>query len=94
VISVSDQEPEEFVPQYRYVEVADAIAADIASGRIPVGARLAGERELAEEHGVAIGTARRAVQELRDRGLVRTLAARGTYVVRQEAIRDPGQPEG
>jgi GntR family transcriptional regulator len=29
---------------------------------------------------VALGTVRRAVQELRDRGLVVTLPAKGTYV--------------
>jgi GntR family transcriptional regulator len=85
-------EEQGFAPQYRYVEVADAIAAEIASGRLPVGARLAGERELAEEHGVALGTARRAVQELRDRGLVQTLPARGTYVVRRSA--EPENPDG
>ncbi|WP_308190094.1 hypothetical protein [Streptomyces aculeolatus] len=30
---------------------------------------------------MSIGTARRAVRELRDRGLVATLAAKGTYVI-------------
>ena len=36
---------------------------------------------MVEEHGVALGTARRTVRELRDRGLVVTLPAKGTYVV-------------
>lgn len=69
---------------YLYAQVADHLAARIEAREIPPGARLAGERELAEEYGVALGTARRAVQELRDRGLVETLPAKGTYVVEQE----------
>lgn len=67
-------------PVYVYVQVADHIAARIASGELRPGARLQGERDLAEEYGVAIGTARRAVQELRDRGLVTTLPAKGTFI--------------
>jgi GntR family transcriptional regulator len=68
-------------PEYVWRQVANAIAADIASGRLPVGARLTGERALAEAYGVAVGTVRRAVQDLRDRGLVITVPARGTFVV-------------
>jgi GntR family transcriptional regulator len=65
---------------YEYMRVADEVAALIASGELPRGSMLRGERAMAEEHGVAIGTIRRAVRELRDRGLVVTLAAKGTYV--------------
>ncbi|WP_326792005.1 GntR family transcriptional regulator [Streptomyces sp. NBC_00841] len=67
-------------PEYVYVQVADAIAADIAAGKLPRGARLPNERDLATSYGIAVGTARRAVEELRQRGLVRTVPAKGTYV--------------
>jgi DNA-binding GntR family transcriptional regulator len=67
-------------PEYVYVQVADAIAADIAAGKLPRGARLPNERDLAATYGIAVGTARRAVEELRGRGLVRTVPAKGTYV--------------
>ncbi|MEV7524013.1 winged helix-turn-helix domain-containing protein [Streptomyces sp. NPDC091371] len=73
------------LPQYEYVKLADAIAADIASGKLPAGAALPGERAMTELYKVSIGTVRRAVAELRTRGLVATLPAKGTYVV--------GQPE-
>ena len=68
-------------PAYVYMALADHLAARIAAGDLPPGARLEGERELVEQYGVALGTARRAVQELRDRGLVVTLPAKGTYVL-------------
>ncbi|MFD7445225.1 winged helix-turn-helix domain-containing protein [Streptomyces sp. NPDC059909] len=69
------------LPKYVWETIADAIAADIAAGRLPVGARLPNERELAAHHGVALITARRAVKELRERGLVATLPNKGTYVL-------------
>jgi DNA-binding GntR family transcriptional regulator len=61
--------------------MADHLAARIAAGDLTAGSRLPNERELSREYGVALGTARRAVQELRDRGLVTTLASKGTFVL-------------
>jgi len=63
--------------------LADHIAARIEAGELPPGARLPGERDLAAEYQCALGTARRAVEELRRRGLVITLPAKGTFVARQ-----------
>ncbi|MGW2560997.1 GntR family transcriptional regulator [Streptomyces sp. NPDC001514] len=37
-------------------------------------------RDMGAQYGVAPGTVRRAVRELRDRGLVRTLPNKGTFV--------------
>ncbi|MBZ6472201.1 GntR family transcriptional regulator [Streptomyces griseocarneus] len=65
---------------YVYMQVADHIAARIAAGDLRPGARLPGERDLGAEYGVAIGTTRRAIRELRDRGLLLTLPAKGTFV--------------
>ncbi len=69
---------------YVYMQVADHLATRITAGELRRGARLPGERDLAEEYGVAIGTARRAIQELRDRGLLITLPAKGTFVAEQQ----------
>jgi DNA-binding GntR family transcriptional regulator len=82
-----DQRPvvDPSLPDYVYRQVADHIAAQIASGKLQPGARLNGERDLAEEYGVAIGTARRAVEELRDRGLVVTVPAKGSFVAEPSA---------
>lgn len=71
-------------PAYTYVKVADHVAARIAAGELAPGRMLPGEREMAAEYGVAIGTVRRAVEELRARGLVVTLPAKGTYVAGQQ----------
>ncbi|MCI0384536.1 winged helix-turn-helix domain-containing protein [Streptomyces sp. CNQ085] len=67
-------------PEYVYAQVANAIEQKISSGQLRAGARLPGELDLAEQYGVAAGTIRRALVELRERGLVVTLPAKGTYV--------------
>jgi GntR family transcriptional regulator len=80
--AVPDFDPLAGGPAYMYVKVADHVAARIAAGQLAPGAMLPAERDLAAEYGVAIGTARRAVEELRGRGLVVTLPAKGTFVTR------------
>ncbi|MEU2674236.1 winged helix-turn-helix domain-containing protein [Streptomyces sp. NPDC007164] len=71
--------------QYVYVQVADRVEREIRDGRLPHGARLPNERDMSAQYGVAPGTARRAVQELRERGLVVTLPNKGTFVTRPQA---------
>jgi GntR family transcriptional regulator len=84
------------LPRYEYVKLADAIAADIASGKLPQGAALPGERAMTDVYGVSIGTVRRAIVELRKRGLVATLPAKGTYVIGtpKSAPDSPGNENG
>ncbi|MBQ1166282.1 GntR family transcriptional regulator, partial [Streptomyces sp. A73] len=41
-----------------YVQVADDIARRVDAGQLQPGARLPAERDLAEEYGIAYGTAR------------------------------------
>lgn len=69
-------------PVYVYVQVADDIQARIKAGQLQPGARLPGERELAEQYRIAYGTARRVVQELRSRGLVITVRSKGTFITK------------
>jgi DNA-binding GntR family transcriptional regulator len=69
---------------YIYAAMADHIEARIVAGDLRPGDRLPGERDLAAEYGVALGTVRRATQELRDRGLVRTVPVKGTFVTKPE----------
>lgn len=68
------------VPLWR--QVADDIAAQVKSGELPPGSRLPAEPELAEIYGVARGTVRRAVAELREGGVVVVSRGLGTFVTR------------
>ncbi|MFC7815273.1 MULTISPECIES: winged helix-turn-helix domain-containing protein [unclassified Streptomyces] len=78
---------------YVYMQMADHIAERISAGELRPGARLPGERDLAAEYGVAHLTARRATRELRERGLVVTLPAKGTFVAYPEGTNESPVPE-
>lgn len=66
---------------YLYEQIADHLAERIASGKLATNKKLPPEMELARQYGVSLGTARRATEILRGRGLVVTLRSKGTYVV-------------
>jgi DNA-binding GntR family transcriptional regulator len=66
-------------PAYTYVQAADVIAARIESGQYKE--RLPSERALSAELGIAYMTVRRAMELLRERGLIITRQGRGTFVV-------------
>lgn len=68
-----------------YVQLADAIAGKIASGELAPDRPIPSENHLADEYGVARLTARRAAQELRERGLIVTVRGKGSFVVEQPA---------
>ncbi|MDX3643467.1 winged helix-turn-helix domain-containing protein [Streptomyces sp. MB09-02B] len=75
-----DWRPDPASHVYVYLQVVHHIAEQIRTGRLPVGARLPAERDLAEQYGVAVNTVRRAVRDLRDQGLVITVPIKGTFV--------------
>jgi DNA-binding GntR family transcriptional regulator len=61
-------------------QVARDIEADIVAGRVAPDTRLPSEPDLALQYGVARMTVRRAVAQLRDKGLVVTVHGRGSFV--------------
>jgi GntR family transcriptional regulator len=73
--------------------IADMLAARIEDGTYPPEARLPAELDLAEEFGSSRSSVRRAVEELRQRGLVETVRGKGTFILPPEE-RPNGQPSG
>ena len=69
-------------PPYR--QIAAWLKARIEAGEFGPDEPLPSEKSLVETFGVARETARKAVQALRDEGLVITVAHRGTYVVPED----------
>jgi GntR family transcriptional regulator len=65
-------------PPYR--QVADQLAERIESGDLAPGARVPSIRTLVQEFGVAPNTARRALTDLQERGLVVIRQGWGTFV--------------
>src|SRR5215831_2562167 len=63
-----------------YAQLADAIAVDIAAGRLKAGDRLPPQRAFACERGIAASTASRVYGELLRRGLAVGEVGRGTFI--------------
>ncbi|BBF69808.1 GntR family transcriptional regulator [Sphingomonas bisphenolicum] len=68
----------------RYQQIRDDIAARIAKGEWRAGDAIATEAELSSSYGVAIGTVRRAVDELANDGLIERAHGRGMFVRRAD----------
>ncbi|MPW19686.1 aminotransferase class I/II-fold pyridoxal phosphate-dependent enzyme [Paraburkholderia sp. CNPSo 3157] len=68
------------MPQPRYKELVDRLAADIRAGRLRPGTRLPTHRDLAAREGLALVTATRVYAELQAMGLASGEAGRGTFV--------------
>lgn len=76
---------------YRYLELADALAAEIREGTYAPGDRLPSVRRLRDQHGVSLSTVLEACRVLEDRGLVRARPQSGHYVAPRPVAR--GEPE-
>ena len=68
-------------PTPLYEQVAEVLTRKIEAGELQPRQALPSETELAREFGVARRTVRRALEILRDRGLIVSIERRGTYVV-------------
>lgn len=63
-----------------YVQIAEVIVRDIAAGRLIEGDRLAPERDMARDMGIAVGTLRKALKQLEDQGLLERRQGSGNYI--------------
>jgi DNA-binding transcriptional MocR family regulator len=64
----------------KYLAIAEALLADVQSGRLKPGHRLPPQRQLAKELGVDLTTVTRAFNEARRMGLIEANTGRGSYV--------------
>ncbi|SFS13612.1 transcriptional regulator, GntR family [Yoonia litorea] len=59
---------------------------EIAAGRLADGARLPPERDMADEHGVAVGTLRKALADVEAKGMLDRVQGSGNYVRHRPAV--------
>ncbi len=64
----------------RYLAIADAIADDIAAGRLVIGDRLPPQRKLAKRLDIDFTTVARGYVEAQKRGLIESKVGQGTFV--------------
>jgi DNA-binding transcriptional MocR family regulator len=75
-----------------YQRIADALAGDIAQGRLRRGQQLPTHRALAQALGIDLTTATRAYAEARRRGLTEARVGQGTFVA--ESMAQPARGAG
>lgn len=76
----------------KYLAIAEALLADVQSGRLKPGHRLPPQRHLAKELGVDLTTVTRAFNEARRMGLIEANTGRGSYVRGKAPGRDNAVP--
>ncbi|MFJ8626616.1 GntR family transcriptional regulator [Kitasatospora sp. NPDC093550] len=64
----------------KYLQIADDLAAQIKTGALAPGAAVPSEADLMQRYGVASGTVRKAIAELRTAQLIETHHGRGSFV--------------
>ena len=76
-----------------YAQVADALRAEIRSGRFPPGSQLPSYEALMRKYEVSVTVVRSAVRELKVEGLVYTHQGKGAFV--RDPLPAPGEtPDG
>jgi DNA-binding transcriptional MocR family regulator len=82
--------------KFEYVRLADAVAAEIATGALKPGDRLPPQRSFAYERKIAVSTASRVYTELLRRGLVVGEVGRGTFISGEgrRGVAAPAEPRG
>jgi GntR family transcriptional regulator len=81
-------------PDLAYARVIRRLEADIATGQLSVGERLASERELCERFDVARNTLRRALSEMAERGLLEARGRSGWFVRAGQVTETISGPQG
>lgn len=69
-----------------YMQIAEMLVREVAAGRLIDGEKLAPERDMAADLGIAVGTLRKALAELQERGLLERVQGSGNYI---RAVSDP-----
>ncbi len=63
-----------------YVQIAELLIRDIAAGRLIDGERLPPERDMAAQLNVSVGTLRKSLAELENKGMLERIQGSGNYV--------------
>lgn len=69
-----------------YLQIAEMLVREVAAGRLIDGEKLAPERDMAADLGIAVGTLRKSLAELQERGLLERIQGSGNYI---RAASDP-----
>lgn len=69
------------MPTYKFERIAEDLREQIRSGQLPKGSALPSTKNLIDQYGVAYGTIRDAIRQLKAEGLIEGRPGDGVYVV-------------
>ena len=64
----------------KHLRLREAIIAAVEAGELPLGQKMAGERELSQQLGLSLGTTQKALGRLMDEGFLVRRQGHGTFV--------------
>jgi len=64
----------------KYIQISEMLIREIAAGHLPDGSRLPPEREMAVDLGISVGTLRKALKDLAEKGMLVRVQGSGNYV--------------
>jgi len=70
----------------RSIQISEALIREISSGILADGARLPTERQMAADYNVAVGTLRKSLAILEDKGLLERVQGSGNYIRAQSNV--------
>ncbi len=63
-----------------YIQISEMLIRDIRAGRLQDGERLPPERDMAKQFGISVGTLRKALADLAEKGLLKRRQGSGNYI--------------
>lgn len=63
-----------------YVQISEMLIRDIMAGRLVDGERLAPEREMSKQLGISVGTLRKALSDMEEKGVLERRHGSGNYI--------------
>lgn len=69
----------------KYIQISEMLIREIAAGHLADGSRLPPERDMADELGISVGTLRKALADLAEKGMLTRVQGSGNYVRQSQA---------
>lgn len=70
----------------KYIQISEMLIRDVAAGHLADGAKLPPEREMAADLGISVGTLRKSLADMQDKGLLERVQGSGNYVRAQSDV--------
>ena len=70
----------------KYIQISEMLIRQVAAGHLPDGSKLPPEREMAAELGISVGTLRKSLADMQEKGLLERIQGSGNYVRAQSDV--------